>query len=61
VIAERSELTSSLPVRGGWEGRAFNSLFACFIIRGAASLLHESWVHSGNGGAKEKFYSMHPL
>ena len=42
MIAERSELTRSLPVRGGWEGRAFNSLFARSIIRGAVSLLRES-------------------
>jgi hypothetical protein len=41
VIVERSELTRSLPARGGWEGRAFNSPFACFIIRGAAPLRHE--------------------
>ena len=42
MIAERSELTRSLPVKGGWEGRAFNSLFARSIIRGAVSLLRES-------------------
>jgi hypothetical protein len=34
VIAERSELTRSLPARGGWEGRAINSPFACFILCG---------------------------
>jgi len=42
VIAERSEQIGSLPVRGGWEGGAFNSLFACSIIRWAVSLLRES-------------------
>ena len=31
---ERSEPIRSLPVRGGWEGWAFNSLFARFIIGG---------------------------
>ena len=28
--------------RSGWEGRAFNSPFARFIIRGVAPLLHAS-------------------
>ena len=42
-MIERSELNRSLPARGGWVGRVFNSLFACFIIMGAALPLHESW------------------
>jgi hypothetical protein len=25
------------PAVGGWEGQAFNSPFACFIIKGAAA------------------------
>ena len=44
MIAERSELIRSLPARGGWEGRAFNSPFACFIIGGAAPLLHARYL-----------------
>jgi len=37
-MIERSELTRSFPVRGGWDGWAFNLLFACFIISGCLSL-----------------------
>jgi hypothetical protein len=32
-MVERSEQIRSLPARGGWEGRVFNSPFAFFIIR----------------------------
>jgi hypothetical protein len=37
-MVERSEPINSLPARGGWEGRAFNLPFACFIISGWLSL-----------------------
>jgi hypothetical protein len=41
VMIERSELNRSLPARGGWEGRVFNSSFACFVIGRAALLLQK--------------------
>ena len=58
MIAERSELTRSLPARGGWEGRAFNSLFARFIIRDAVSLLRESEAE-GKAGDYIKLGKLH--
>ena len=41
MTLERSELKSSLPVRGGWEGRAFIPPFMLFVVMCAVSPLQE--------------------